>query len=574
MNAMHTTSKLVHLFETIADMIEYFDEPNSRFRVRAYRNIVEMLPELQEPIDTLVKEKRLTSIAGIGPAIASKIEEFINTGKIQEYELLRRAAPTDFERFLAIPFLGPRKLRAMVHNLKIDTIEDLIKEIKDHRVASLKGFGDKTEKKFLEGIERMKQTNVRRPIGLVYELVQTIVATLVTCDAVKQCSPAGSFRRFEETVGDVDILVSSLTPPTVTTFFKEQAFVDKVLVSGETKTSILTHDGLQVDLRIVHPDQFGSALQYFTGSKFHNVHLRTIAKSRGYKVSEYGFFHGDELVASKTEQECYSSLGMQFVPPELRTDTGEIDAAQKKMLPDLISLDQIKGDLHVHSNWSDGVHTIEQMVAAAQERGYEYVAITDHSPRLKVANGLTPERVKAKKHEIEKLQSKFDIKILFGTEVDILQDGGIDYPDEILKEFDVVVASVHSLFNQDNTDRIVKAMRNPYVHIIGHPSGRLLGQRDSYQVDYEKIFAAAFETNTVLEINGQFKRLDLIDVQIRQALSRGCMFSIDSDAHSTDSLVCLEFGVRWARRGWVTQENVVNTLPLEKLLTHFKSKQQ
>ncbi len=325
-----------------------------------------------------------------------------------------------------------------------------------------------------------------------------------------------------------------------------------------------------MDLRVVEPKQFGSALQYFTGSKLHNVHLRTFAKNRGFKLSEYGFFKGEKLVASKTEEECYKSLGMQYIPPEMRTDTGEIEAAYRHELPALIELKDIRGDLHAHSAWSDGRNSIREMALEAHRRGYEYIALTDHSPSLIVANGLKLDRLKKKKREIDELNEKLPIKILFGTEVDILKDGSIDSPDEILNQFDIVVASIHSRFGQDNTLRLLKAMENPHVHIIGHASGRLIGQRNPYSVDYDKIFKKAGETGTILEINSQPLRFDLQDQYIREAKRWKCKFAINSDAHSIQGLRVMELGVRWAKRGWVEKKDVINTLRYEQLKKMLK----
>ncbi|MBI4995025.1 DNA polymerase/3'-5' exonuclease PolX [Candidatus Peregrinibacteria bacterium] len=562
--------EISEILMSMAEILEFLGDPNDRFRIRALQNASLSIQEAPESLESLAKEKRLREIPGIGEGIAKKIEEYIATGKIKEYEMLKHAAPKGFFEMMAIPFLGPKKIKVLYHELNIKNVEDLKKAIAGGRVQALKGFGEKSAQKIMEGIEMKAASRGRQLIGDVYWTVQEVVKNLKKCKDVLEVVPAGSFRRCEETVGDIDILATGKDGAKITKYFESQSYVEKILASGETKSSILTKDGLQVDLRVVDPKEFGSALQYFTGSKLHNIHLRTFAKNRGFKLSEYGFFKGSKLVASKTEEDCYRALGMQYIPPELRTDTGEIEAAYKHELPKLLELKDIRGDLHVHSAWSDGGNSIEEMALAAHSRGYEYIAITDHSPSLRVANGLNSDKLKKKKREIDELNEKLPIKILFGTEVDILADGKIDYPDEVLKMFDIVVAAIHTRFGQDNTQRLIKAMENPFVQIIAHPSGRRLGERNAYPLDYEKLFKAARDTGTVFEINAHYERLDLQDVYIREAKRWGCKFAISTDAHSTKGLWMMELGVRWARRGWTEKKDIVNTLPLEKLLKILK----
>lgn len=583
--------ELSEIFEQMAEILEFLGNPGDTFRIRAFQNASMAIKEAPESLEKMAAEKRLREIPGIGEGIAKKIEEYIAHGKIHEFELLKRAVPKGFFELLAIPFLGPKKVKALHEQLHIKNIEDLKKAVKSGKVETLPGFGKRSAEKILEGIEIKSKAKGRRLVGEVYLTVSQIIENLKKCKEVLKVVPAGSFRRLEETVGDIDILVTGKNPKKIMEYFVKQPYVGNLLAEGKTKSSILTKDGIQVDLRVVAPHQFGSALQYFTGSKLHNVHLRTFAKNRGFKLSEYGFFkraHGasaqaseqsgsasrernraytkyTKLVASKTEEECYKSLGMQYIPPEMRLDTGEIEAAYRHELPELIELKDIRGDLHAHSTWSDGRNSIREMAEEAQRRGYEYIAMTDHSPSLIIANGLKLDRLKKKKREIDELNEKLRIKILFGTEVDILAEGKIDYPDEILKMFDIVVASIHSRFQQDNTARLMKAMENPYVHIIGHPSGRLLGQRNPYPLDYEKIFKKASETGTVLEINSNYLRFDLQDPYIREAKRWKCRFAINSDAHSVQGLWMMELGVKWARRGWAEAEEVVNTLPLARL---------
>lgn len=550
--------------------MEFLGNPNDKFKIRAFVNASLAIRASEDSLEKLAQAKRLKEIPGVGEGIAKKIEEYIATGKITEFELLKKTIPKGFFEMMSIPSLGPKKVKVLYEKLNIKTIEDLEKAVKDGRVAALDGFGERSSQKILEGIEMRAKSKGRRLLGSVYLTVNEILDWMKKCEDVSKITPAGSFRRVEETVGDIDILATGRKSEKIIAHFLKMPFIEEVLAKGDTKASIFTKDGLQVDLRVVAPSQFGSALQYFTGSKLHNIHLRTFAKNRGFKLSEYGFFKGDKLVASKTEEDCYRALGMQYIEPELRSDTGEIEAAYKHELPDLINLSDIKGDLHTHSTWSDGANSIEEMAAAAEKRGYEYIAISDHSQSLTIANGLSIERVKAKKRDIDKLNEKFRVKILLGTEVDILADGSIDYPNDILKMFDTVVASIHSRFQQDNTERILAAMENPFVNIIGHPSGRLIGSRNPYQLDYEKLFKKAAETGTAIEINSHYQRLDLQDKYMRDAKRYGCMFSINTDSHSIHDLWMMELGVAWARRGWIEKKDVLNTFSLNALKKKIK----
>lgn len=563
--------ELSEIFSQLAQMLEFLGDPTDKFRIRAYQNVAMALNEVSESLETLVKEKRLREIPGVGEGIAKKIEEYIATGRVKEFDVLKKTVPKGFFELIAIPSLGPKKVHVLYRELQIKNVLELKRAVEKGLVQKLDGFGEQSAKKILEGIAIKTEAKSRRPIGEVFLLVEDIVRRLENCRDIDAVSPAGSFRRCEETVGDIDILATGKNHKKIMAYFLKQNFVSKILNHGDTKSTILTRDGLQVDLRVVNPNQFGSALQYFTGSKLHNVHLRTIAKNRGFKLSEYGFYKGEKLVASKTEEDCYSSLGMQYIPPELRTDTGEIEAAYRHELPKLIEEKDIRGDLHTHSLWSDGRNSIRDMALAAHKKGYEYIAMTDHSPSLVVARGLKLDRLKKKKKEIDELNGNLPIKILFGTEVDIMFDGSIDYPDEILKMFDVAVASIHSRFGQDNTERILRATENPNIHIIGHPSGRLIGERKPYPLNYEKIFKKAAETGTVLEINSQYRRLDLQDIYIREAKRWKCNFSINSDAHSTDGLDMISIGVKWAKRGWVEKKDVVNTRSWQELAKLLKN---
>lgn len=570
--------ELAIIFEKMAHMLEFHGNPDDAFKIRAYKNVATLLLEISEPLHTLLKEGKLTTIPGIGQGIALKIKEYIEKGFITEFRLLQRTVPHDFFELIRIPTLGPKKVKMLFDKLNITTISDLKKALQENRIASLPRFGEKSAHNIDEGLAMLQQNMGRRLRGEVSPFVAMVIKILLEHPAISRAVIAGSYRRGEQTIGDIDILVTgtavtdTLQAKSIMDYCAHLPFVTKILGQGETKTSVITTDGLQVDVRLVEEKQFGSALQYFTGSKAHNVHIRNIAKARGLKVSEYGVFEGKKVIASKTEEQCYQAIGLAYIPPEIRTDRGEIEAAKKNAIPPLIECSNIRGDLHVHSTYSDGVHSIEKMVSYAQKMGYEYIAITDHSPSLKIANGLSVARLQEKKKEIEVLQDHYNIHILFGTEVDILVDGSIDYSDTILKQFDVVVASVHSHFQQDNTERIIRAMENPYVHIIAHPSGRMINVRNGYSLAYEKIFKKATETGTALEINAQPARLDLQDIYLRSAISEGCFFSINSDAHSIEGLTLIDNGVTWARRGWVEKKHVINTLPLSQLRRFFKAK--
>lgn len=568
--------EIAEIFQHMAEILEFIgsQNPTDRFRMNAYVRASMALRNLPDDVEKYAAEKKLLTIPGIGAGLAKKIEEYIKTGKIHEYAMMKAMVPKGIFELMAIPFLGPKKVKVLHQKLGIESVKDLEKAVKQGKVQKLPGFGEKSAEKILEGIEMKKESRGRMLLGEVYFPVMRLLENLKKIKEVKEAQAAGSFRRREATIGDIDILLTTKKEKNIgkdaekiMKRFSEFKEVKKVLAEGETKISVLTNEGFQVDIRIVEPAQFGSALQYFTGSKNHNIHLRTFAKSRGFKLSEYGFFKGKKLAASRTEEDCYKALGMQYIPPELRTDSGEIEAALKHKIPaDLIELSDLRGDLHVHSNWSDGAYSIEEIALAAQKLGYEYIAVTDHSSSARIAGGLNLARIRARRKEIEKVQDKLKIKILNGAEIDILADGSLDYPDEVLKDFDIVVASIHLRFAQDNTDRILRAMESPYVHIIGHPSGRLIGERKEYPLDYEKIFKCAVKTKTAIEINSHYKRFDLQDIYMRDAQSAGVKFAINSDAHSIGGLWLVELGCKWARRGWVQKEDVINAMGLKGLM--------
>ncbi|MBU4047475.1 DNA polymerase/3'-5' exonuclease PolX, partial [bacterium] len=472
----------------------------------------------------------------------------------------------------------PKTAKLLYEELGVDNIEKLEKAVRQHQIKDLPGMGEKSEDNILRGIELYKRRKERVLLGLALPLAEEIVKSLSRLDETDKISFAGSLRRKKETIGDIDILVTSQKPEKIMKTFTSLPQVREILAEGPTKSSVITKDDIHVDVRVVEPISFGAALQYFTGSKAHNIRLRELAIKRNLKINEYGIFDvkTDGRIAGEREEEIYQILNLPFIPPELREDMGEIEAAQENRLPRLVEYSQIRGDLHLHTKWSDGAHTIRQMAEAAKKRGYKYIAITDHSQSLKFAGGLTEERLREQVEEIQKLNQELDdFTVLTGIEVDIKSDGSLDFSDEILSKLDVVVAAIHSGFKQESkiiTERIIKAMQNGFVNIIAHPTGRLIGYRESYQVDINEIMKVASETGTILEINAYPERLDLNDVYCRMAKEKGVQLAVETDAHSIDGLEFMNLGVDVARRGWLEEKDIVNALPLDKLFKRLKRK--
>lgn len=475
-------------------------------------------------------------------------------------------------QLLEVPGLGPRRAETIYRELGITTIPQLADSARQHRLCKLPGIREKTEQKILREIERLQQRTRRLLLGVALPAAEEVVNLLKGHPAVERIDPAGSIRRMKETIGDIDILVASTRPLAVMDAFTTLPIVKEVLAKGPTKSSILTRANLQIDVRVIKPEEYGSALQYFTGSKEHNIALRELAIRKGLKLSEYGIFDDrtGKRLAGETEQEVYHVLGLQWIPPELRENRGEIEAAAEGRLPKVVELRDIRGDLHVHTDMSDGTDPLEVMVEAARRHGYEYVAITDHSIGLGVAGGLSLDVIAEQKRIIDKLNHKYaPFRILHGIEVNIRGDGTLDYDDEVLRHFDIVTASIHSGFGQPRermTERIIKAIRNPNVDVLNHPRGRLIDKRAGYEVDLDAVIKVAAEEGVSLEINSQPDRLDLDDVWSRRAKEMGVTLTIDSDAHNKDQLGLLRYGVATARRGWLEKSDVLNTLPLDKLL--------
>ncbi|MFH1440798.1 MAG: DNA polymerase/3'-5' exonuclease PolX [Candidatus Omnitrophota bacterium] len=560
------------IFREIANILEI--KGDNPFRVRAYERAAENIESLTGNIEDYVQEGRLSEISGIGHDLAEKITEFVKTGKIKSYNELKKTIPKGLLDLLDIPQIGPKTVKLLYEKLKIKNLADLQKAIEEKKLQGIPGIKEKTIENIKRGIEIVKKGRQRMPLGFAIAAADEFTRLLKQIPAAENVSVAGSLRRQKETVRDIDILVVSNQPQEIMDTFVKASSVKEILAEGITKSSVRTTDGLQVDCRVVEQKSYGAALIYFTGSKNFNIKLRAMAQKKGFKINEYGVFKQDRFIAGKTEQEIFKLLGLSFIEPELREDNGEIELAADNKLPRLIELKDIKGDLHTHSKWSDGRNTIEEMASAAKKKGYSYIAVTDHSQSLKVAKGLSIADLKKKKAEIDKINRKMkDFRILFGTEVDIDSQGNLDYKDEVLKEFDIVVAAIHTGFKQPKaqiTKRLIKACKNKYTNIIAHPTGCLWGVREPYEVDFNEVFKAASDTNTCMEINSFSDRLDLNSVHSRFAKEMGVRISIDTDSHATAQLDMIKLGVAVARRGWLSKGDVVNTLGLKELFKVIK----
>ncbi len=567
-------TEIAKVFADIADLLELKGE--NVFKVRAYQKAVRSIEQLSVETEQLVKEDRLREIPGVGEAIARKITEMVTTGKLEYYEKLKAEFPEGITALLEVPGIGPKTAKLLSSELGIKSIDELEAAIVGGQVARLYRMGDKTAENILHQIQALRRKDQRIPIGEALTIVDEISAGLKEVPGLKNLVPAGSLRRFRETVGDIDLMGTADNAPEVINAFTSLPLVKEVLASGTNKASVVVAGGLQVDLRIVEHDSFGSLLQYFTGSKQHNINLREREHRQGLKLSEYGItdLATNKLEKFATEAAFYERLGLQYMPPEIREGQDEIERAEQGTIPRLVEVPDIKGDLHVHSDWSDGRDNIEAMVLAAKALGYEYISISDHSAGRGIAHGLDTERLKQQMSQIKELNQKIGgIRILAGTEVDIRADGSLDMPDELLKKLDVVSAAVHSGLNQSQgqmTRRIIKAMENPNVDILAHPTCRLLPGRGPVAVDLEAVFQAAAKTNTALEINAMPSRLDLKDIHIYRARELGVKLVINTDAHSTEHLGFTRFGVGIARRGWCEAKDILNTRPLDELLTSLK----
>ncbi|MGB7592720.1 MAG: DNA polymerase/3'-5' exonuclease PolX [Terriglobia bacterium] len=569
--------EIAAVFEEISNLMKIIqDDPKWTFKAAAYdraKRAIEGLPERLEDIARDPKRK-LTDIPGIGEDLAKKIIELAETGKSKCHQEQLAKVPASLLELLQLQTVGPQKVRLFYKQAGIKSIDDLEAAVQAGRLRNLPGMSVKSEENILKALEVYRRAAGRFRLDTAYETAQQLTHYLKEFRGVEEVTPAGSFRRGRETVGDLDLLVTGYDHAGIADYFAKFPGVAQLLAKGEDKVSVKLQNDLQVDIRLLDRESYGAALQYFTGSKEHNVALRERAKKRGWKLSEYGLFKGEEALARRTEEEIYAKLDLQWIPPELRENLGEIEAAEKGELPKLVELEDIKGDLHMHTTASDGKASVEEMAEAAKRLGYEYILITDHSKAVTIANGLDEKRALENIRRIQAARKKVkNIEIWTGAEVDILGDGSLDYPDEILKQFDIVLASVHSRMNmpaQEMTARLLKALANPYVRILGHPTGRQILKRDPFVFDLEKVFAAAKEYGFILELNGHPERLDLCDRHLKLARDRGMKVIISTDAHSPDHFKLMRYGVVTARRGWMRKEDVLNTLPPEELLKSLR----
>jgi len=560
--------EIANIFDEIADFLEIEDE--NPFRIRAYRNAARTVRGLGSDLkDMVAAGEDLTELPGIGKELAAKIREMLETGTVKALVKLQQRIPQSVTEILKLPNLGPKRVRILYHDLKIENLQQLAKAAGQGRIRTLEGFGEKIEKAILEAVEARSQKEKRFMIAEAGRYVHSLIDYLKNVPGAKEVVAAGSYRRARETVGDLDILVTARKTSPLMDRFVEYDEVAEVLAKGKTRSSVVLRCGLQVDVRLVAQSSFGAALQYFTGSKDHNIAIRRLGQQRGLKINEYGVFRFEKRVAGRTEESVYRALDLPLIPPELRENRGEIEAARDKCLPDLVEVKDIKGDLHMHTQMTDGRNSLKEMALAARQRGFRYIAITEHSDRLKVAGGLDPPRLMQQMEEIDRLNDALKgITILKGIEVEILEDGSLDLDDTVLARLDLVVGTVHSYFElplEKQTERIQRAMDHRYFSMLAHPTGRRLNEREPYRVDMARIIHKARDRGCFLELNSNPRRLDLYDIYCVVAKAQGVLVSINSDAHSVNDFDYLAFGVAQARRGWLEKDNVLNTRSLTQL---------
>ena len=553
------------------------EDPNSQFRARAYFRAANTMAILSENVADIYAEngiKGLLEIPSVGKAIAAKIEEYIKTGRVQTLEEMKIKIPINIDELYGLEGIGPKTIRVLYDNLGIKNLADLEKAAKESKLRKVPGFTEKKEKDVLKKIERFKRGKGRRIIGEVYPLIKQIEKKLLQVTGVKNAVAAGSVRRMKETIGDIDYLVESSNPESVMDFFTNMPEVQEVISKGPAKAFVRLANGMDADLLVVPEESWGAALQYFTGSKEHSVGLRKLAIAKGLRLNEWGVFRGEKRVGGKTEEEVYQTLGLQWIPPEIRENSDEIEFALKNRIPVLVKYDGLKGDLQVHSESSDGTATIEEMAHGAKAFGLDYIAITDHTESLAIAGGLSEQELLEQAAKIAELNDTLQgFRVLASAEVNILKDGSLDIANNVLDKLEIVGAAIHSHFNlsiEAQTERLTKAAKNPSVDILFHPTGRLINKRDGYPVDIERLIHVAKDTNTVLEIDAHYDRLDLRDEYVRLAVKNGVKLVIDSDAHHPIHYAFLKFGIAQARRGWATQEDILNTLPADRLLRSLK----
>ncbi len=570
--------EIAQILNQVADILEI--KGANQFRINAYRRVAQVIEAMAKDINEVYKAGELEKIPGVGEGIAKIIKELIEKGKSKKIERLKKKVPRKITELMKLEGLGPKKVKFLYQKFGVDSIPELKKLVKSHKLLEQKGWGEKSEQNILRGIELYKHFSKRFLLGKVYFLTQDVLKKLRELEYVSRAEICGSIRRRKETIGDLDILLISKKPKKTIDFFVKLSMIKQVQAKGSTKARVVLYQGMEADLRVVKPVSFGAAMHYFTGSKAHNIHIRRLGIENGLRINEYGVFKkkGKRLVriGGRTEEEIFKAVGLPWIPPEIREDEGEIEAAQTGKLPRLINVKDIRGDLHMHTNWSDGRHSILEMARAAKEKGYQYIAITDHGSSMGVVHGLNPKRVLAQLKAVKAAKKRIrGIKILTGIEVDILPDGKLYLPDKILEKLDIVVAGVHSSFCQSEeviTKRIIKAIKNPHVDIIAHPTGRIINKREPYELNLTELFQAARQTNTILEINAFWNRLDLNAANSRLAKNKGVKIAISSDAHDAMELDIMRFGVDTARRGWLEKGDVINTWPLEKMLKFLKKR--
>ncbi|MBI2134624.1 DNA polymerase/3'-5' exonuclease PolX [Candidatus Woesearchaeota archaeon] len=566
---------VAELLRNIAQLLEIKGE--LIFKIRAYEKAALVIENLEEDIEEIWKKSKLDDIPGVGEALTEKISEFLKTGKLQYYEKLKKEVPVDMEELGKVQGLGPKTILKLYKKYKIRNLKELEKAAREGKIRKIAGLGPVVEKNILKSVQFAKTSGKRFLLGHALDIAEEIKARLKKLKEADKIEIAGSLRRKKETIGDIDILVTSKKPAKIMDFFASMDDVENVMAKGPTKASVRLKEGLDADLRIIDEKSYGAALLYFTGNKQHNIVLRKIAIKKAMKLSEYGVFNKKttKLLAGKTEEECYKKLGLRYIEPEIREDEGEIEASLKNKLPKLIGYDELKSDLQMHTKWSDGNNTVLEMAMAAKKLGHEYICITDHVGKtFKIANSLDEKRVKKQRKEIDDVNRKLSgIVVLQGGEVNIMDNGDLDMKDSVLRELDIVLASIHSGFRNPKeklTRRIVKAMENENVDIIAHPTGRLINERPAYELDFEKILEKANETKTVLEINAYPERMDLNDINVRTALKYGIKLSIGTDSHDADQLRNYKLGIAIARRGWAEKKDIINTYPAKEMLKLLK----
>ena len=573
-NAPLHNEEIAAVFEEMADLLSI--QAENAFRVRAYRRAAQVLRSLPRELAQMGGVEAFDALPGIGADLAAKIEELLRTGQLAALERLRKQVPKGVRELLSVPGLGPVRVRALFSGLKVRGIEDLRRAIQADRLRQLRGFGPRLQQRLAQAVAaRQEMAPARMPYVEATPFAAALKSYLQSLPGVLRVEIAGSYRRGRDTVGDLDVLVCAEPSSRPITALKQYGELRTLTASGSTKASGLLRNGLQIDVRVLPPQSFGAALHYFTGSREHSIHLRRRAQELGFKLNEYGLFHGSRRVAGATEEELFAALGLTYIPPELREDRGEIEAAQQHRLPQLIELDQLQGDLHLHTEASDGNASIEQMLAAARALGLHYAAITDHAQYLGVTHGLDAARLARQIDAIDRLNATLqDFTLLKGAEVDILEDGRLALEDAILKRLDVVVIAVHSRFDlsrEQQTTRLLRALERPAISILAHPFGRLLGKRPAYELDFERVLSGVQQRGCFLELNAQPLRLDLDDVHARAARDRGILLSIASDAHSCDQLNFLAHGIRQARRAWLTAKDVLNARPVQEVRKLLRS---